>query len=190
MQSQDGATLSLASIAINTARIRVHTAAIALFHAPSDPSGIHGMKREWIRCTPNWRRRGRREDCVLVDVDPDEAPGGLQAAHVKLLFTLTYGKEKPFECALVHWYANHSAEPDKTTGMRALTASSFENGDIDLDVVHVDSIVRAAHLTPIYGPEPVPDDLSFTETLDVFAAFYLNCWIDHHMYNLIRFPCR
>jgi hypothetical protein len=154
------------------------------------PCGIHGMKRERIRCTSDWRCRGRREDCVIVDVDPAEAPGGLQAARVKLLFTLKYGQEKPYECALVHWYADHASAPDEDTGMRILSPSVREDGHADLDVVHLDSIVHAAHLTPVYGPEFVPDHLSFSDTLDIFRAFYLNCWIDHHMYHLIRASSR
>jgi len=46
--------------------ISVHHSAIASFYAPSDPSGIRGMCREWIRSTPSWRGTGPRRDCAFV----------------------------------------------------------------------------------------------------------------------------
>ncbi|TFK32967.1 hypothetical protein BDQ12DRAFT_700969 [Crucibulum laeve] len=36
--------------------IDVHHSAISIFHAPSDLSGIGGMKREWIQATPLWQK--------------------------------------------------------------------------------------------------------------------------------------
>jgi hypothetical protein len=183
----DGLPPPLATIAAGNARVWVYMSATALFYAPSDPSGVHGMKREWIRCTPNWRRRGRRDDCILVDVDPEDAPDGLQAARVKLLFAVQYGHDQvKYPCALVHWYSDHDTEPDPDTGMRVLEPSVHPDGSPDMDVISLDSIVRAAHLTPVYGPAMVPDHLKFWQTLDSFQAFYLNNYIDHHMFDLLR----
>lgn len=39
-------------------RIKVFGSTSALFYAPSDVSGIHGMRREVIRSSPNWRNEG------------------------------------------------------------------------------------------------------------------------------------
>ena len=36
--------------------ITIHTAAVAIFHAPSDLSGIGGMRRERIHAVSRWRR--------------------------------------------------------------------------------------------------------------------------------------
>jgi hypothetical protein len=88
-----------------------------LYYAPSDLSGLHGMKHQKIRCTRNWRSNGRREDVVLVNVDPKDAPDGLQAAQVKLIFSFKYGHED-YNCALVHWYIDRDNCADEDTGMR------------------------------------------------------------------------
>jgi hypothetical protein len=183
----DGLPPPAHTIAAGNARVWIHTSATALYHAPSDPSGVHGMKREAIRCTTNWCRRGRREDCVLVDVDPDDAPGGIQAARLKLLFSVQYGHDRvKYPCALVHWYADHSPDPDPDTGMRVLLPSTCRDGTPDVDVISLDSLIRGAHLTAVYGPSFVPNDLKFGQTLDYFQAFYLNSYIDHHMYDLLH----
>jgi hypothetical protein len=177
----------LKTILAGNARVWVHQSATALFYAPSNPSGVHGMKREWIRCTSNWHRRGRREDCVLVSVDPDDAPRGLQAARVKLFFSVEYSHNCiKYLCALVHWYADHGPDPDPDTGMRVLLPSVCHDGSPDMDVISLDAIIRGAHLSPVYGPAFVPDSLRFWQTLDYFRAFYLNTYIDHHMYNIIH----
>jgi hypothetical protein len=140
------------------------------------------MKREWIRCTANWKGR-KREDCVLIEVDPAEAPKGIQAARVKLLFTLKY-QQAEHKCALVHWYTDLGQDPD--TGMRVISPSIWQDGSPELAVVSLKSILRAAHLVAIYGPTFIPTDLRHWETLDAFQAFYLNIYIDHNMYDLLR----
>jgi hypothetical protein len=163
----------------------VFDGAVALFHAPSDPSGIHGMKRERIHCTQQWRSRGPREDCMLVAVDPEDAMDGLQAARVKLFFSLEY-EEEMFHCALVHWYDDYSEDLDSDTGMRVIVPSFLEDNRPHLDVISLDAIVRASHLLPIAGTTLVPSRLSYTDTLDSFRAFYLNSFIDHHMFDLLH----
>ena len=47
-------------------RIEVFNSAIATFHAPSDISGIAGMRREHIRAMPSWRNGPARYDTVLI----------------------------------------------------------------------------------------------------------------------------
>ncbi|RXW12910.1 hypothetical protein EST38_g12944 [Candolleomyces aberdarensis] len=54
--------------------VRVYHSAIATFYAPSDDSGLRGMRRERIRSVPAWRKQGERRDCALVVVDESE-PG-------------------------------------------------------------------------------------------------------------------
>ena len=49
-----------------------------------------------------------------------------------------------------------------------------------LDVVHVDTILRSAHLLPVFGEDPVPPYLSYADALDSFQAYYVNRYIDHH----------
>ena len=55
-------------------KIGVFNSASAMFYAPSDVSGIHGMRREFIRSTPLWRNKAPRYDCAFVNVNPDTEP--------------------------------------------------------------------------------------------------------------------
>ena len=36
-------------------KVKIFYSAVATFRAPSDPSGITGMHREYIRAMPSWR---------------------------------------------------------------------------------------------------------------------------------------
>jgi hypothetical protein len=68
---------------------RIHTfnSAIATFRAPSDPSGVYGMRREHIRATPSWRGGLARYDCVLINSDPNvEGARGFEVARAFLFF--------------------------------------------------------------------------------------------------------
>ncbi|KAG2029453.1 hypothetical protein BDR03DRAFT_880722 [Suillus americanus] len=52
-------------------RIRVFNSAVSTFFAPSDLSGIGGMKHEYICVSPKWRNGHARKDCVFVITDPN-----------------------------------------------------------------------------------------------------------------------
>ena len=55
-----------------------------------------------------------------------------------------------------------------------------------MSVIHVDSIVRAAHLLPVFKNETlIPREINFTNTLNVFKAFYLNKYIDYHSFETL-----
>ncbi|KAJ8587017.1 hypothetical protein M405DRAFT_706229, partial [Rhizopogon salebrosus TDB-379] len=43
--------------------------ASSTFYAPSDRSGIGGMRREHIRACPLWRNKAPRNDCIFVNTD-------------------------------------------------------------------------------------------------------------------------
>ncbi|KIJ64676.1 hypothetical protein HYDPIDRAFT_89545 [Hydnomerulius pinastri MD-312] len=59
------------------------------------------------------------------------------------------------------------------------------SGRRSLAVVHLDSIARAAHLLPVYGPSVLPEDLHFSQSLDAFRAFYVSRYADHHMHEFL-----
>ena len=88
-----------------SSKISVFRSAVATFYAPSDESGIHGMRRERIRASPSWRQKVPRYDTALV-VEDESQPGmrGLQVVRVKLFFSFLFdGVEYP--CALVEWFS-------------------------------------------------------------------------------------
>ncbi|KAF7333127.1 hypothetical protein MVEN_02378200 [Mycena venus] len=97
--------------------LHVFHSAIATFYSPSDPSGIHGMRRERIRSTPSWRKKGPRRDCAFV-VEDQNTDGfrAMSVVRVKLFFSFQFdGVEYP--CALVEWYKKIGRRPDSDTGM-------------------------------------------------------------------------
>jgi len=49
----------------------------------------------------------------------------------------------------------------------------------------VDSILRGAHLILVYGVEKMPVDFHYSYSLDVFEAYYVNKYIDHHANEMI-----
>ncbi|KAH8979757.1 hypothetical protein EDB92DRAFT_1806221 [Lactarius akahatsu] len=53
-------------------------------------------------------------------------------------------------------------------------------GKQERSVVHLESILHAAHLIPVFGTHMVPPDFHFTFSLDAFDAYYVNKYIDHH----------
>ncbi|KAF6758455.1 hypothetical protein DFP72DRAFT_1105211 [Ephemerocybe angulata] len=130
------------------------------------------MRREWIRCTPSWRKKGPRGDCVYL-VEDESKPGfrGLNVVRLKSLISFSYdGTEYP--CTVVEWFKTSGRGPDRDTGM-------WVSG---VTVVHIDTILRAAHLLPMYGSTyPLLDsEYDHNDSLDDFEAYFVNKFIDHH----------
>jgi len=164
--------------------ITVYPSAVASFHSPSDISGGEGMRFERIRAVDSWRKGPARYDCIFVETDPD-ASGmrGLDVARVRLFFSFTYNGTK-YPCALVRWFSC-VAEPDESdTGMWVVEPEFTDDGRPFTSVIHLDTIVRAAHLLPVFGEGFVSGLLSFTDTLDEFSTFYVNKYVDHHAFEI------
>ncbi|KAI0639528.1 hypothetical protein C8Q77DRAFT_1214064 [Trametes polyzona] len=174
-----------------TCRVRVYHSVIATFYAPSDPSGIGGMHRERIRATPSWRRGPPHYDCVYIGKDPS-ASGfrSLHAARVRLFFSFlappsTLGDEAQWTpCALVEWYSPVGDQPDEDTGLWIVEPDLEGDGSRSKDVVHINSLLRAAHLIPVFGDQPTPPQLKQHESLDSYRAFYVNKFVDYHAFEI------
>ena len=145
------------------------------------------MYRETIRSTPRWRSGGSvspRRDCVFLDNGSDE-PGvrGSDVAQVLLFFSFAT-EEQVYPCALVHNFHLMFTDPDPDNGLWVVEPSYDENGSQHMSVVHVDSIVRTAHLLPVFqGSSTLPPQLTFSQTLESFRAFYINKYIDYHAFE-------
>lgn len=160
-------------------KISVFHSAIAKFHAPSDPSGTHGMRRERIRSTPSWRGRETRHDCAFVG--EDQRPGasgmrGMSIVRVMLFFSFEY-EGVYYPCALVEWFKKVRQDP--VTGMWVVQPD-ITRSRRNQSVLHLDTFYRGAHLIPVYGKEKMPADFHYSYSLDTFRAFYVNKYIDHH----------
>ena len=92
-------------------------------------------------------------DCVFINTDDSElGMHSLSVARTKLFFAATVDHVK-YSCALVHWYYLIGDSADECTGMWVVKPDILDDGMPWTAVIHLDSIVRLAHLLPIYGEE-------------------------------------
>ena len=73
---------------------------------------------------------------------------------------------------------------NSNTGMWIVKPDTSDDGEILTSIIHLDTIVRAAHLLPVFGHEYVSRTLSFSDTLDKFTSFYVNKYADHHTFKI------
>jgi len=74
--------------------------------------------------------------------------------------------------------------PCSDTGMWKVEPDFDQTGNRVMSVIHIDSILRGAHLMGIYGSHFIPHHLRFYHTLDAFPSFYVNKYIDHHAHEV------
>jgi hypothetical protein len=146
------------------------------------------MYREVIRANPSFGGLPRF-DTVFVSVgSEEEAMGGLLVARVWLFFSYFdpyHGKEVPG--ALVTWFTHPNGDPscDKETGMWKLQREQDVNGEQPTQVIHLDSILRGAHLLPCYGEGFLPIEMKYTDALDAWDAYFVNQFVDQHAHELL-----
>ncbi len=164
--------------------LSVFPSAVAVFYAPSDVCGSQGMRKERIRAIGSWRGGPARYDCAFVE-DDDRLPGfrGLNVVRVLLFFSFKTDKIV-YPCALVSWFVTVGERPCEETGMWMVEPQVDAYGRRVVSVIHLDCMLRAAHLLPIPGPDPIPTRLRHTDTLDAFDAFYVNKYADHHAHEI------
>ena len=164
-----------------TSNIHVFHSAVATFYAPSDLSGVGGMRREYIRATPSWFNGPARYDCVVVEHDPaQEGFRGLFVVRVFYLLSFTH-EEKQYPCAFVQWFSHIGDQPCDKTGMWRVEPDSV----LPNAIIHLDTILRGVHLIGIAGNAFLPKDLQYHESLDAFLSFYVNKFADHHAHEIL-----
>jgi hypothetical protein len=143
------------------------------------------MRREYIRAVPLWRKKHSRYDCAFLNSDPN-APGllGMDVVRILLFFSFVF-EEKVYPCALVRWFTKVQDTPDDEVGMWIVQPEVDLDGSPVISVIHLDCIIRAAHLLPVFGDNFIPKSVRYYNSLDVFRAFYVNRLIDHHAYRLL-----
>ncbi|TEB28157.1 hypothetical protein FA13DRAFT_1633446, partial [Coprinellus micaceus] len=173
-------------------RIYTHHSATARFFTPSDTCGVGGMQQQTIRCNPEWHEKGRF-DTVFVQGDGAEMKG-LMVAQLRLLFSFVDTETgRSHECALVNWFPLVDDEPDPVTGMWMVEREEGIGGERDeeggappLQVISLATVVRGAHLAPVFGDDGnIPGWVTYLDSLDVFSSFYVNHFVDHHAHELI-----
>ncbi|KAF8263218.1 hypothetical protein EI94DRAFT_1772998 [Lactarius quietus] len=120
----------------------------------SDPCGLHGMHRETICATP-----------------------------LLAIFSFHWMYEY-YPCALVRWFTHMGDEPDKVVNMWVVQPDSNPDGSPAVGVVHLDLVLHAVHLMPMFGDHMMPMDLTSDQSLDIFQSFYVNRYIDYHAFEI------
>jgi hypothetical protein len=92
--------------------------------------------------------------------------------------------QKTYEAALVDWYLRVTEQPDVLTGMWIVVPEQDHRGQHIRTVVSLDTILRPAHLIPVYGDDMVSIDFHFANFLDGFQAYYVDKYIDHHSHTI------
>ena len=166
-------------------RISVFHSAIARFYAPSDICGAGGMYREHIRSTPAWHGEHPRYDTVFIKTGRElPGMGGLAVGRIFLFFSFTF-QDVHYPCALVHWYSLVGLEPDGETGLWVVKPDFKADRSRSLAVVHLKSISRGAHLIGVYGSSFLPEGFHFNNSLDLFRAYFVNRYADHHTHEFL-----
>ncbi len=99
-----------------TSKIYVYHSAMASFYAPSNISGIRGMRREHIHSTPSWYGHPRCDCAFVMEDDSTAGFRGMSIIRVQMFLSFEHcGRVYP--CALVHWFKKMSRSPDWKTGM-------------------------------------------------------------------------
>lgn len=162
--------------------IYVYHSAIARFYSPSDLCGAGGMYRERIRSNPNWRGEYARHDTVFVQTGLGRM-SGMAIGRVFLFFSFTFDNVR-YPCALISWLVPGD-EPDEDTGLWVVQPELDGNRRRRLGVVHLECVIRGAHLLPVYGPSFLPENFHFSDSLDAFRAYFVNRFVDHHTHAFI-----
>ncbi|KAK7438744.1 hypothetical protein VKT23_017874 [Stygiomarasmius scandens] len=149
-----------------SSKIDVFNSAIAEFYAPSDVAGIRGMRCERIWCTNSWCG-SHCKGCVHVVTDKDK-PGlkGMDIVRMHLLFSFKY-EGTTYPCVLVQWYKRVGRAPDPNTGMWMVKQEPA------FSLIHLDSVLRAVHLLPVFSKKPLPPKFDYHFSLDCFSTLYL-----------------
>jgi hypothetical protein len=161
--------------------VSVFHSAVAMFFAPSDPSGSHEMRRKRIHSAPSWYGGEPCRDCAFVVTDQVRSGmRGMAVVRVLLFFSVQFD-QVCYPCALVEWFQRVRHDP--SSGMWIVCPDRM-CGRQDKSVLHLDSFLRAAHLIPVYGHQMMPLDFQHYYSLDIFEGYYVNKYIDHHAYEI------
>ncbi|KAG0699688.1 hypothetical protein DFH29DRAFT_983453 [Suillus ampliporus] len=165
-------------------RISVFNSASSRFYAPSDISGIGGMRTKYIRACSLWWNEAARYNCVFVNTNPDmEGMQGLDVARVLCFFSFTF-RGTTFPCTVVHWFDTIGNSADEDTGMWVVRPGFTRNCSPNISIIHVDAIFHTSHLIPVWGTHFVSHDLKFHQSYDSFQFYYVNKYADHHAFEI------
>ncbi len=142
------------------------------------------MRCERIRATPLWLKGPARYDRVFAENNSTvEGFRGLHAARVRTFLSFKSGGVE-YPCALIQWFSPVADEPDELTGLWVVEPDFDGDNRPFYGVIHLDSILRLAHLIPVFGNAILPPDFHQSQSLDAFKTYYVNKYADHHAHEI------
>lgn len=170
---------------LSSQTLSLYNSAVAEFpYTPCEPNGR--KRRERFRACRKWRGGNGRYDCVFIVTKSKPGMAGLSVARLKLIFSLKH-EGVLFPCVLVRWFSTVSDSPDTVTGLyRVSPEKDHATGEPFYQVLHLNTVLRAAHLIPVYSPES--RNSSAFRSLDDFDTYYVNKYIDHHIFDVLSVP--
>ena len=149
--------------------ISVFHSAHAIFYTPSDVLGSHGMLHQIIWSTPSWCRKEAQYNCVLVVEDEDKPRmWGMSVGCVCTFLSFLYN-DTTYPCAHIDHFKHVGHSPDAVTGMWKVQPELVGSMPVQ-SVVHIDTILCNFHLIPAYGDGPIPHQLHYSRSLDIFSS--------------------
>jgi len=70
------------------------------------------------------------------------------------------------------------------TGLWCVSHDHDRQGRRLTSLVHIDAILRGAHLIGVPGPRLLPRTFTYSDSLDGFCLFYVNKYIDYHAHEI------
>lgn len=112
--------------------------------------------------------------------------GGMLVARV-LAFLSFKHDDQTYPAALVEWFRPRNDQLDSVNGMWVLEPICIQQGPErglrELGLVHLDCIVHACHLIPVYRGARLPRLWNRVHTLQAFKSYYLNKYADYHTHE-------
>jgi hypothetical protein len=86
----------------------------------------------------------------------------------------------------VEWFTTFGDAPCKDTGLWRIVPDYNSNGERMTSVIHIDSILRGAHIIRVSGLQPLPTNFTYSDSMDAFEMFYVNKYADgdHHAHEI------
>ncbi|KAL1658820.1 hypothetical protein GGF50DRAFT_66513 [Schizophyllum commune] len=110
---------------------------------------------------------------------------GLRPARVRLIFDLPAEVGKyPHPLAFVDWYTPLTTR-NEDLGMFKIKRATRQGAPVS-SVIPVTQIIRSCHLSPVFGRHVDPS-WTASNVLDVALHFYVNPYLRHHDFYLLRF---
>ena len=140
-----------------------------------------------IHSTPFWLRGnipGPCCNCVFINMgNLEKGMKGLLVACIYLFCRFLHCNIN-YPCTLVHWFST-SNKPDASTGLWVVQPESTHWRARHMSIIHLNTIICGAHLLLQFPSDtPVYQKINYMNTLDLYASFYVNKFIDHHTFEI------